>query len=552
MQRARRGHDVNLLEIRNAAYRVLKKDLARTIARAKTSAWRTFTDSVEADVWGRPYLWVSDRIKGRSPPASLGADEVAGVVRKLFVTEPPSGAPFPRAEDILFECPASPGHLFSEGEVEAAINKVKRRAAGVDGISSCAVWALGREALSHIAHLFNTCLTLGYFPEAWKVDRFVLIPKKPGPGGGVSWRPLCLLSNFSKAFEYCLKERLASGVAFASNQFGFVKRKSTVDAMRRLIDTWDAAKRTGLHCVMVALDVRNAFNTIRHCSVLGFADDVALLVGARSAERVVALAEQTLARIHAWFRDNHLELAEEKTEVLHLTGRKAPEALQLALGSASLRGSGGSAGYVSEAGRVKAEERLATLGLWLVRWDAARHGRWTHRLIPNISEWVQWGPKMLSFHLTQFLCGHGCFAEYLSRMGFTSSDLCLACGRGPDDPVHAFLECGRFAAERDAAERAMGSTLVLNNVMAILKDERTRGTFVTYVTNVAKQREQLERDSQPRRRTRARNPRVRRPGPQGKWVESPVLRSIRALEMVMTVKISNKKEWELYLIDKVF
>nr|XP_033327710.1 uncharacterized protein LOC117221128 [Megalopta genalis] len=39
-------------------------------------------------------------------------------------------------------------------------------------------------------------------------------------------------------------------------------------------------------------------------------------------------------------RDNHLELAEEKTEVLHLTGRKAPEALQLAIGSASLRGSG--------------------------------------------------------------------------------------------------------------------------------------------------------------------------------------------------------------------
>ncbi|XP_076379675.1 uncharacterized protein LOC143259834 [Megalopta genalis] len=236
----------------------------------------------------------------------------------------------------------------------------------------------------------------------------------------------------------------------------------------------------------------------RHCSVIGFADDVALLVAARGTDRVVSLTGEALARIHAWFRSNHLELAEEKTEVLHLTGRKTPEALQLALGSVSLRGSG----CVRYLGLLVEGNQCFRAH---ARWDAARHGRWTHRLIPNISEWIQWGPKILSFLLTQFLSGHGCFAEYLSRMGFRDSDLCLACGLEPD-PEHALLGCARFAVERDAAERAMGVDMRLNNFVALLRDERTRAFLAEYVTDVAKCRENIDREDRRRGGRRARNP----------------------------------------------
>ncbi|CAB0036292.1 unnamed protein product [Trichogramma brassicae] len=40
---------------------------------------------------------------------------------------------------------------------------------------------------------------------------------------------------------------------------------------------------------------------------------------------------------------------------------------------------------------VKEEERRETLSKWQDRWDRASKGRWTHRLIPNITEWEERG-----------------------------------------------------------------------------------------------------------------------------------------------------------------
>ncbi|CAB0032704.1 unnamed protein product [Trichogramma brassicae] len=40
---------------------------------------------------------------------------------------------------------------------------------------------------------------------------------------------------------------------------------------------------------------------------------------------------------------------------------------------------------------VKEEERRETLNRWQDRWDWASKGRWKHRLIPNITEWVERG-----------------------------------------------------------------------------------------------------------------------------------------------------------------
>ncbi|CAB0031675.1 unnamed protein product [Trichogramma brassicae] len=40
---------------------------------------------------------------------------------------------------------------------------------------------------------------------------------------------------------------------------------------------------------------------------------------------------------------------------------------------------------------AKEEKRRETLRKWQDRWDRTSKGRWTHRLIPNITEWVERG-----------------------------------------------------------------------------------------------------------------------------------------------------------------
>ncbi|CAB0044392.1 unnamed protein product [Trichogramma brassicae] len=59
--------------------------------------------------------------------------------------------------------------------------------------------------------------------------------------------------------------------------------------------------------------------------------------------------------------------------------------------------------------------------------DWASKGRWTHRLIPNIAEWVERGHGEVNYYLTQLLSGHGYFKSHSQRYDNTLSALCPAC-----------------------------------------------------------------------------------------------------------------------------
>uniref|UniRef100_A0ABD2W9S8 Integrase zinc-binding domain-containing protein n=1 Tax=Trichogramma kaykai TaxID=54128 RepID=A0ABD2W9S8_9HYME len=77
---------------------------------------------------------------------------------------------------------------------------------------------------------------------------------------------------------------------------------------------------------------------------------------------------------------------------------------------------------------VKEEERRETLRRWQGRWDQVQKGRWTHRLIPNIAEWVERGHREVNYHLTQLLSRHGYFKSHSQRYDITTlSALCPAC-----------------------------------------------------------------------------------------------------------------------------
>lgn len=50
---------------------------------------------------------------------------------------------------------------------------------------------------------------------------------------------------------------------------------------------------------------------------------------------------------------------------------------------------------------------------WQDKWDGSSKGRWTNRLIPKIKCWSTRGHGVLTYQLTQFISGHGCFQYYL-------------------------------------------------------------------------------------------------------------------------------------------
>ena len=100
----------------------------------------------------------------------------------------------------------------------------------------------------------------------------VLIPKpcKP-PGEPSTYRPICLIDTMGKILEKIIYNRLLTcaeaGGALSDLQYGFRKGRSTVEAIRRVVDiARDAIEGvrwkfgTKEYCAVVTLDVRNAFN----------------------------------------------------------------------------------------------------------------------------------------------------------------------------------------------------------------------------------------------------------------------------------------------------
>ena len=87
----------------------------------------------------------------------------------------------------------------------------------------------------------NLCsLTLRYFPSAWKRANVILILKsgKKNDGNPQSYRPISLLSNVGKVFERLIMYKL-DDLGFKNwisrNQFGFMKGRSTLDAIDNLV-----------------------------------------------------------------------------------------------------------------------------------------------------------------------------------------------------------------------------------------------------------------------------------------------------------------------------
>lgn len=72
--------------------------------------------------------------------------------------------------------------------------------------------------------------------------------------------------------------------------------------------------------------------------------------------------------------------------------------------------------------------------IWQNKWDASTKGRWTHRLIPHLTEWIRRKRGGLTYYVTQALTRHGCFGVYLHCMGKERTPECWMCGAGEDVP----------------------------------------------------------------------------------------------------------------------
>jgi len=254
-------HETPALTAALSALKDARTGLRRAIKQSKARCWSEMLDQVDSDPWGKPYKVVLRKLSGPQPTLNMERESLTRIADGLFPCRPVIAR-----EDFSIEVNSPPLTLE---EFWLAVHRIraKNKSPGPDGIDTAILYAVSNVCPEWLLGIFNRCLAAGVYPKRWKVARLVLLRKGDKPVGvPSSYRPLCLLNDVGKLFEYLLAQRVEQQLDRAGGlspvQYGFRRGRSTTDSAMLLKNKACDAINNKRMCVAVSLDIRNAFNTI--------------------------------------------------------------------------------------------------------------------------------------------------------------------------------------------------------------------------------------------------------------------------------------------------
>jgi hypothetical protein len=134
---------------------------------------------------------------------------------------------------------------------------------------------------------------------------------------------------------------------------------------------------------------------------------------------------------------------------------------------------------------ARREVRPRSRSQWQEDWSSSTNGRWTHRLIPEISVWVDRRHGEVNFHITQVLSGHGCFRQYLHRVGHAPTPYCPECEEEEETVEHVIFHCPRFREGRLAMMAECGNDTSPDNLIGrMCRDNECWDTASAFISAV--------------------------------------------------------------------
>ena len=138
----------------------------------------------------------------------------------------------------------SPSFAFrnlSTQEISAIIKSITtKNTCGYDGISTKLLKASRKYITSPLTFICNKVILTGIFPDRLKFSIVKPVFKKGDKMYLTNYRPISILTSFSKVFEKALYRRLTdyfdTNKLLVTNQYGFQKGQTTDDAIFKLIN----------------------------------------------------------------------------------------------------------------------------------------------------------------------------------------------------------------------------------------------------------------------------------------------------------------------------
>ena len=119
-----------------------------------------------------------------------------------------------------------------------------------------------------LSTLVNSAMTLGIFPEKLKLSKVIPLFKKGDKLDVSNYRPISILTCFTKIFEKvifnCLLNFFNKHSVLVSNQYGFQENCSTSHAILDILTSTYDNINNNQYTGMVTLDITKPFDTVCH------------------------------------------------------------------------------------------------------------------------------------------------------------------------------------------------------------------------------------------------------------------------------------------------
>lgn len=275
-RQAQRARSESVREARRLVHVEARAALRHAIAASKKHCFLKLCEEVNEDPWGDAYRMVMAKLNGPMTPRETCPVKLKAIVSELFPTHDP--ITWPETTQNREAQSDDESELSMEELLNAAKGLKLNSAPGTDGIPNAAIAVAVEAHPSVFLKTFQRCLAERRFPDCWKGQKLVLIPKLgKATGDPSSYRPICLLDTLGKLFEKIILRRLEECTegenGLSEKQFGFRKGKSTLEAILTVIKRAKVAqgKKKGGNrfCGIITLDVKNAFNSADWSAIAG-------------------------------------------------------------------------------------------------------------------------------------------------------------------------------------------------------------------------------------------------------------------------------------------
>jgi len=163
-------------------------------------------------------------------------------------------------------------HLNSQFNVDIMFDKLSHlnisKSPGPDGFHPRVLYEFRYELRLPLHILFTTSYNAGKLPADWRSANITAIYKKGNKKEQINYRPVSLTSVVCKIMEAVIRdvtvENFLDQVFFSDYQYGFIKGRSTVLQLLKIMDEWTYNLDRGVQIDVIYTDFKKAFDTVSH------------------------------------------------------------------------------------------------------------------------------------------------------------------------------------------------------------------------------------------------------------------------------------------------